>query len=211
VVAANPHLGAPISYFGASLDRARVVAIVLHGRTYHPAMMDDMVVRPLALDRVAYVAPAAADRSWYPAGFMAPSADNEPALSFALARVAQLVEELATPVALIGFSQGACLACEYAYRRRDRSGVCALVAFTGGLIGPPGTTWCAGNELAEVAVLITGRLEDPWVPASRMRETADAFAALGARVATRFYDGTDHAISDTEIAATRELLEQLGA
>jgi phospholipase/carboxylesterase len=211
VVAANPHLGAPISYFGASLERARVVAIVLHGRNHDPSMMDDMVVRRLALDRVAYVAPAAADRSWYPAGFMAPSADNEPALSFAFERVSRLVEELAMPVALIGFSQGACLACAHVYRRRDRRGVCALVAFTGGLIGPPGTRWCAGDELADVPVLIAGSLQDPWVPASRMRETADVFAGLGARVATRFYDGTDHVVSDVEIAAARELLEQLGA
>jgi phospholipase/carboxylesterase len=185
VVAANPHLAAPTSYFGVSLDRARVVAILLHGRNHDPAVMDDTVVRRLALDRVAYVAPAAADRSWYPAGFMAPSADNEPALSFALERVARLVDELATPVAMIGFSQGACLACEHVYRRRDHGRVRALVAFTGGLIGSSGTVWRGGNGLADVPVFIAGSLADPWVPASRMRETVEVFARLGARVATR--------------------------
>ena len=39
----------------------------------------------------------------------------------------------------MGFSQGACLACEHVYRQRRRFG--ALVALTGGLIGPPGLRW----------------------------------------------------------------------
>ncbi len=193
--------------FGAPLARARVIALLLHGRNQDPAFMDEHVVRRLALPNVAYVAPAAADRSWYPAGFMAPLADNEPRLSLALERVARIADELGAPPVVIGFSQGACLACEHVYRRGAR----ALIAFTGGLIGPSGTTWRSGDELAGMPVLIAGGLSDAWVPAERMRETAEVFARLGARVATQFHPGGEHAVSDAELAAARALLVELGA
>ena len=193
--------------FGAPLDRARVIALLLHGRNQDPAVMDEHVVRRLALPNVAYVAPAAADRSWYPAGFMAPIADNEPRLSQALERVARIADELAAPHVVIGFSQGACLACEHVYRRGAR----ALIAFTGGLIGPPGTTWRSGDELAGMPVLISGGDSDAWVPAARMRETGEVFTRLGARVSTQIHRGADHAVSDAEIVIARALLVELGA
>jgi phospholipase/carboxylesterase len=196
-------------FAGAPIDSARVIALVLHGRDQAPATMDEMIVRRLALPGVAYVMPAAADRSWYPAGFMAPTADNEPKLGAALEQVARLADELARPHVVIGFSQGACLACEHVYRRRGRAA--ALVAFTGGLIGPAGTMWRRGDDLRDMPVLISGSIADPWVPIGRMRETAEAFAQLGARVTTQFYAGDGHSVSDDEIALARALLVELGA
>jgi phospholipase/carboxylesterase len=181
-----------------------VIAIVLHGRDQDPETMHELVVRRLALPDVAYVAPAADERSWYPAGFMAPIADNEPRLSLALERVARLADKLATPQVIIGFSQGACLACEHVYRRRGR--IAALIAFTGGLIGPPGTSWRTGDDLRDLPVLIGGSLDDAWVPVARMRETADVLERLGARVVTHFYAGSEHTIVDGELAAARELI-----
>ncbi|HEX4453175.1 MAG TPA: hypothetical protein VH143_20025 [Kofleriaceae bacterium] len=209
MLAENPHLASPVVYAGAPIEHARVIALLLHGRDQDPATMDEAVVRRIALPGVAYVAPAAADRSWYPAGFMAPIADNEPRLGYALERIALLADELATPHVVIGFSQGACLACEHVYRNRGRT--TALIAFTGGLIGPPGITWRSGDELRDLRALVAGSVVDPWVPVGRMRETADAFARLGARVTTQFYRGEGHAVSDPEIAHARVLLEELGA
>jgi phospholipase/carboxylesterase len=193
-----------LAHFGAPRERARVVALLLHGRDHDPDMMHELVVKPLALDTVAYIAPAAADRSWYPAGFMAPTADNEPKLGDALEQVARLAGELARPHVVIGFSQGACLACEHVYRRRNAA--TALIAFTGGLIGPPGTTWRRGDDLRGMPVLISGSVADPWVPIGRMRDTADAIAQLGARVTTQFYAGDGHGVSDDEIALARALI-----
>ena len=184
-----------------------MVAIVLHGRNQDPAFMAEHVIARLALPELAYVVPAAPDRSWYPAGFMAPLADNEPNLSQSLARIAALADELARPHVVIGFSQGACLACEHVYKRRGATR--ALIAFTGGLIGPPGTTWRLGDELAGMPALVSGGLADPWVPAERMRATAATFVGLGARVATKFFDGDDHAVRDPEIAAARSLLTEV--
>ncbi len=195
-------------HYGASVPRARVLAVVLHGRNQDPAWMEEHVVRPLGLAEIAYCTPAASDRSWYPTTFLAPFGDNEPRLTEALDRVGLLVDELtamAKPVVVIGFSQGACLACELVYRRRAHPPA-ALVAFTGGLIGPRGTRWLATPTL-DLPVLITGSETDPFVPLDRMRESAVAFTALGARVTELFHPAGDkHEISEPELAAARALL-----
>src|SRR5208283_1420320 len=91
----------------------------------------------------AYLAPEASGHSWYPNSFLAPIAKNQPWLNSALNLMEEVVGravEAGIPrerIALLGFSQGACLATEFVARNATRYG--ALVAFTGGLIGPPGT------------------------------------------------------------------------
>jgi predicted esterase len=187
------------------------VVILIHGRGQDPRDLDDMVVARIGLPEVAYVVPQAADRTWYPLGFMKPVEENQPHLDFALARIAALADELgALGMALeeqliFGFSQGACLASEYVYRRRRR--VAALCAFTGGLIGPTGSRWEAdGVPFDEMPVLLGGASEDPWVPAPRMRETAEVFRQLGARVDAPIYPSTLHEINDDQIARAREIL-----
>ena len=204
----------PPALFGAPLATARAVVILVHGRGQSPDEMDRQIVRRLDLPGVAYVAPAAADQSWYPAGFMAPIEQNQPRLDFALARLAALSDDLAargTPLraqVIVGFSQGACLALEYVYRRRQ--GVAALCAFTGGLIGPPGTAWDAdGAAFDGMPVLLGGANEDPWVPAARMLETAAVFQRLGARVYAPIYPSSAHEINDDQIACAREILTRI--
>jgi phospholipase/carboxylesterase len=202
----NPHLSAP-ELFGAPVANARIVAILLHGRTQDPHQMNDHIVRRLALDDLAYVAPAAEGRTWYPKGFLEPFADNEPRLSFALERLGQLCDEYPRAV-MIGFSQGACLASEYVYRSRTRPPR-ALIAFTGGLLGPPRTTWDETPSL-RIPIMISGSVSDPFVPLFRMRESAAAFAKLGAEVTTQFHEaGARHEVSDAEIQTARALLAAL--
>src|SRR5258708_7211258 len=81
----------------------------------------------------------AAGHTWYPNSFLAPIERKEPWLSSALELVASIIEKLAdegmphTKVAILGFSQGACLATEFVARNPIRYG--GLVAFTSGLIG----------------------------------------------------------------------------
>ncbi len=92
---------------------------------------------------LAYFAPQAAGNSWYPYSFLAPIEQNEPALTSALHRVEELVADISRAgmgrerIVIAGFSQGACLASEFVARHAARYG--ALIAFSGGLIGPPGT------------------------------------------------------------------------
>jgi phospholipase/carboxylesterase len=98
----------------------------------------------------------AAGHTWYPNSFLAPMERNEPWLSSALELVASIIEKLAdedvahTKVAILGFSQGACLATEFVARNPIRYG--GLVAFTGGLIGPPGTVFRHSGDLGARAV-----------------------------------------------------------
>lgn len=210
------HLEALVVLFGASPTSAPISVILLHGRNQTPAIMEREVVRRLDLSDVAYLAPASDNRTWYPGSFMAPFADNEPYLSHAIERVREVSDELVhrgVPTeaqVVLGFSQGACLACHFIYRQRRRFG--ALIALTGGLIGPPGTRWDAETDAwVGMPVLLGGSREDPWVPASRMRETAAFFSERGASVHATFYEGTAHEIFDDQIARVRSILGELRA
>lgn len=210
----NPHLTTELAWSGAPLADARLVAILLHGREQSPALVRDLVGDALGPD-LALVAPAAAGGSWYPASFLAPRATNEPRLGQALARVESLARALRArgigPARqlVIGFSQGACLACEYAWTAT--APLAGVIGFTGGLIGPPGTAWRPRRELAGTAVWLSGSEADPWVPAARVRETAEAFAASGASVELELYPGTDHAIRAAELAGARAVVAGIAA
>jgi len=190
------------------------VVILIHGRGQDPRDLEDMIVARIGLPEVAYVAPQAADRTWYPLGFMMPVEQNQPLLDFALARIAALADELAArgmPIeeqVIFGFSQGACLASEYLLRRGQR--VAALCAFTGGLLGPEGTDWeAAGARFDGMPVLLGGASQDPWVPAARMLETAAVFRQLGARVDAPIYPSAAHEINDDQIARARAILIEI--
>jgi predicted esterase len=205
----NPHLSQPVATYGARPPDAALAAILLHGRGQGPGFMIDIAQR-LALPHAAWRALTADQCSWYPLGFMAPVQDNQPRLDWALEALEAQVAALQTEgfarerIALIGFSQGACLACEYAWRRPGRWA--AVIGFTGGLIGPPGTTWAGGGSLHGTPVLLTGGDTDPWVPWARVTETAEAFAGMGAAVSLRLYPGRGHLVSDAEIGLARGFL-----
>ena len=208
----NPHLRQPVVYTGEPLADARAAAILVHGRERDTDDILGLSAR-LALDGFAWIAPAAADHSWYPQRFMAPLEENQPGLDHALERIDTLVEELIargfdTPrIALIGFSQGACLVTEYAIRHARRYG--AVIGLTGGLIGPPGTRWEFGGDMQGTPVLLATSDVDEWVPVSRVQESAAVFRARGASVQVHVYPGMDHIVNDDEVAETRRLLEPL--
>jgi phospholipase/carboxylesterase len=183
-----------------------LAGVLLHGRGGTSQQMIALANR-LDIDRVRWLAPAADGGSWYPNRFMEPIASNEPFLSRAIEACDQAVDAAAngggvTPgqLVLVGFSQGACLAVEYALRHPGRCGT--LVVLTGGLIGPPGTAWPT-VDLRGTRVLITGSDVDAWVPESRVRETARVLQHLGADVQLRIYTGRPHIVSDDEIAEAR--------
>jgi hypothetical protein len=71
------------------LGQGRAVMIMVHGRNAAPGNILDLVPR---LDRPAltYLAPAAANNTWYPYSFLEPIERNEPYLSSALRRIAEL-------------------------------------------------------------------------------------------------------------------------
>jgi len=153
----DPHAGQPVLHHGMPIDRARLVVILVHGRGGSPEDMLGLAAE-LNVSDVAYLAPAAAGGTWYPQSFLAPIDQNEPGLSSALAVLERLVSTLAQQgvtderVALLGFSQGACLALEFAARRARR--YAAVVALSGGLIGPPGTPRPYGGTFESTPVFL---------------------------------------------------------
>ncbi len=207
-----PHEGQPVVEAGAQLAGARAAVIMVHGRNAGPANILDLVPR-LARPDVAYLAPAAASRTWYPHSFMADIRSNEPGLSSGLGVLESLVariETAGTPrerIVLLGFSQGACLAAEFAVRHASRFG--GVLVFSGGLIGPPGTAWSATGGFDGTPVFLGCSDHDSHVPEASVQESAAHFARLGADVTKRIYPGMGHLVSDDEVAFARSLLDAI--
>jgi predicted esterase len=159
---------------------------------------------------VTYVAPQAAGNTWYPYSFLEPIALNEPGITSGLGVIARLVaafDEQGIPpnrVAIMGFSQGACLSLEYAARHARRYH--AVVGFSGGVIGPRGTPRNYPGSLEGTPVFLGCSDVDPHIPLERVHETADVFRALQAHVDERIYRGMGHTINEDELAAARAIL-----
>jgi predicted esterase len=197
---------------GAPLARARAAVVMLHGRGGSAA---DMLALAdvLAPPDLACLAPQAARHSWYPYPFTAPIERNEPWLSSALRLIDRLLERLGDAgfpperVALLGFSQGACLGLEYAARHARRYG--GVIGLSGGLIGPEGTPRDYPGALAGTPVFLGCSDIDPHIPLARVRETTVVLSRLGGIVTERIYPGMGHLINEDEIGFARGLLAKL--
>jgi phospholipase/carboxylesterase len=207
----DPHRAQRVAEKGAPLARARAAMIMLHGRG---SRADDMLALAdlLAQPDLAYLAPQAAGHSWYPYPFTAPIERNEPWLSSALRLIDALMERLAEAfwaerVALLGFSQGACLGLEYAARHARR--YAGVIGLSGGLIGPEGTPRDYPGSLAGTPVFLGCSDVDPHIPLARVRETTAVLRRLGADVTERIYPGMGHLINEDEIGFVRGLLAAL--
>jgi predicted esterase len=185
---------------------------MIHGRNAGPANILDLVPL-LARPNLAYLAPTAAGRTWYPNSFLTPIEGNEPGLSSALAVLASLVARVEAAgiarsrIVLLGFSQGACLTAEFAARHAGRFG--GILIFSGGVIGPPGTPRDYPGGFDGTPVFFGCSDIDSHVPATRVHESADVFVRMGAQVTTRIYPGMGHTINDDEIAWAQGLLDDL--
>ncbi len=197
---------------GASREHARAAAILVHGRGATPESMLPLA-QAFGRDDIRYLAPRASGNTWYPNSFLAPIEANEPWLSSALALIGALVAKLegegfdASKVAVIGFSQGACLATEFAARNSRRYG--AIIALTGGLIGPPGTPRDYQGSLDGTPVFLGSSDVDPHVPLQRIEETDAVLARLGAKVDKRIYPGMGHTVNEDEVTAAQEMLASM--
>ncbi len=210
--ARDPHAGLPELRLGAAPGQADAAVVLVHGRGGDPEGMADFA-RVLARPRTAWIAPRAAGSSWYPESFLAPLERNQPELDSALGVLAALVARLAAEglpadrVVLLGFSQGACLATEFAARNARRWG--GLAALSGGLIGPPGTARAYEPGLDGTPAFFGCGHPDPHIPRERVEESGEVFAGLGASVDVRIYPGLGHSVNGDEIAAVRRILAEL--
>ncbi len=202
--------------YGEPLSQARLVVILAHGRG---ATAQDILelARALAVPGAAFLLPQAEGNAWYPQPFMAALEANEPWLSRSLQKLAGLVAQAAQAglgperVVLGGFSQGACLTSEFAARHADglERPWGGVLAFSGGLIGPPGTPRRYSGRLEGTRVLVGCSDPDPYIPRARVEETAQVFTTLGADVTLKVYPNLGHTINEEEITLAREILQAL--
>ena len=195
---------------GAPLANARAVLVLLHGRGASARDILSLAQEWYAPD-LALLAPQAANATWYPNRFIAPVASNEPWLGSALAVIDALLQETATagiPLSrtfLLGFSQGGCLALEYAARHPQPYG--GVIGLSAALIENGDQPRTYPGSLAGAPVFLGCSDEDFHIPLARVERTALLFSALGATVDKRIYPALGHTVNRDEIAAVQQLLD----
>ena len=205
----DPHRGQPVLTLGPQASDARLTMIMVHGRGASAEDMISLAARFGTAD-VSFLAPQAAGRTWYPYAFLSPMPDNEPGLGSALRVIAELVDGLVAReipyarIALLGFSQGACLSLEFAARNPHR--YAALVGLSGGLIGPPGTPRDYPGSFGAAPVFLGCSDIDAHIPLARVHETAQVFSRMGASVDERIYPRMGHTVNEDELEAVKALL-----
>ncbi len=205
------HENQPVRRFGAPVQDASIAMIMLHGRG---ASAGDIaaLAEVLPSDGCAFAAPQASGNTWYPHSFLMPRRRNEPYLSSALATIDGLVQEFeraglaAERILLLGFSQGACLTAEYAARTPRR--YAGVLALAGGLVGDRIDPAEYTGLLEGTPVFLGCSDQDPYIPQSRVEETAGVLQQLQAEVTMVLYPGLPHTVNDDEIEHVRAIMHR---
>jgi len=208
---ADPSALPSILETGSPRGEARLAGVLLHGRD---RTREDKVVlaSSFGVPGIRWLAPAADTGSWYPGRFFEARAANEPFLTRAVEQCDRVVMEASElgrlgrdRIVVVGFSQGACLAVEYALQHPRGCG--AIIVFTGALIGPPDMEWPGSPDtLKGLRVLLTGSDVDEWISEEQTRHTARVLRDLGADVRLRVYQGRPHIVSEGELEEARVFL-----
>lgn len=214
IVLMKIHEGQPVLSDGAPLGTADAVMILLHGRGASGREMISLGRQLTAgQPKVALLAPQALGGTWYPQRFLAPLAQNEPYLTSAIGVVAETIDELLArhfsreQVLLVGFSQGACLALEFAVRHPYRYG--AVVGLSGAVIGPSGIARTPTGSLRGTPVFLGCGDLDSHIPIASVRESTEIFRTLGADVMERIYPEMSHLINEDEILTVMNLVARV--
>ncbi|QLG27664.1 dienelactone hydrolase family protein [Halorarum halophilum] len=207
----GPHADQQVVTAGADLADARAAVVMVHGRGATARSILGMASE-FGTDHVAYLAPQAANHTWYPHSFLEETEKNQPHLDSALEFLGETVKRAADAVghdrvALLGFSQGACLSSEWVARNARRYG--GVVAFSGGLVGPEGTPREYEGDLDGTPAFLGCSDVDPHIPLERVHETRDVFEDLGAEVDERIYEGMGHGVNEEELAAAKGIVTSL--
>ncbi len=208
----DPHAAIDVVRRGEALGGAKAAMIMIHGRGASAASilrLTDQIDQP----GFAYLAPQAEGNAWYPNTFLAPRSANEPFLGSALDSVDRLYREVRTGglrperIMLLGFSQGACLALEYAARHPRLYG--GVVALSGGLIGSDGELAGYEGDLGGSVVFLGCSDTDPFIPKERVSSSAEILRGLGAEVLVRLYPNAGHTVVDDEIDTVTKMMRSV--
>lgn len=205
----EPHQGQPVHTAGVPLAVARAAMIMIHGRG---GTAGDILTLVPMLERedFAFLAPQAANNTWYPYSFLAPIQQNEPGISSGMAVIRDVLDQVVAAgippdrIMLLGFSQGACLAIEFSARHARRYG--GVACLSGGLIGPDGTPRDYPGSLDGSSVFLGCSDVDAHIPKERVEHSAEVMRQLGAEVTMRIYPGLGHVINDDEREHVRSMM-----
>lgn len=208
----DPHGGQPIEQRGQDLETASGAIVLVHGRgataTSILGLFDE-----IGHDGLAGLAPQAANSTWYPNPFMEPRESNEPGISSGLAAIDRTITEATAAgidresIAVVGFSQGACLVSDYLARNPTRYGAGGILS--GGLIGAEIDQTTYTGDLAGTPIFVGCSDTDPYIPLSRVRETVSVLDSLGAAVTEEIYERRPHGVYEEELTALNEMTAAL--
>jgi len=208
----GPHQTVKAAEYGAPISRAKAAMIMLHGRGATAESIFSLADE-FAQPDVHYVAPQAQNHTWYPYSFLQPKENNQPGLNSGLQRIYDLMEDInsagipAEKIILLGFSQGGCLATEFAARHPQKLG--GVVGLSGGLIGPVIETSLYSGSMEQTPVFLGCSNVDPHIPKERVDETEAVFEKLNANVTKSIYPGMPHTVNEDEIKTVRGMMANI--
>ena len=194
---------------GLSLEDSKKAIILLHGRG---ATAESILSLTSYLDLADFsvFAPQAAQRTWYPYGFMASDEGNLSALNSSLQQVSLLFQfliengKVPEQIYVMGFSQGACLSLEFTARNAQKFG--GVVAFTGGLIGERLEEEKYKGDFQGTPILLSSSAHDMHVPAQRIHDSAQLLQKMGAEVSLSLFEDELHTIRPEELTWVNQRL-----
>jgi phospholipase/carboxylesterase len=205
---------ADILSLGVDPGQAKVLCVFVHGRNQSPEEMEAAVIRRLSAPGVAYALPRAAGKTWYSARAIDPLTEaTREELSASLEGLAGTIAGIRAkapglPLALAGFSQGACLSLEYAFTGTAPPN--AVVGFTGCRVGIATDARSAALP-SGLPVYLSAGSADPWIPVAAFADTVAALGAAEGHLRCDVFPGRPHEVSDPEIAMLDSILTDLAA
>ncbi|AHM02874.1 phospholipase/Carboxylesterase [Roseibacterium elongatum DSM 19469] len=212
----------PLRVGGVNPAMARMGLVLLNGRG---GTAEDILGLgdALGLPDIATIAPEAPGNSWWPSSFLAPLGQMRPFLQAGMAAVDGAIAALVEGglprdrIVLAGFSQGGCLALEYAARH---GGIRAVAGLSAGLVGTrdmmggplpslygyPAKAFDYQTDLTGMTVEITVHERDPHIPLVRAHDSVDVFDRLGAQARLQVDPGAGHGITEAGFSALRTLV-----
>jgi predicted esterase len=211
------HTDQPALQTGAPLDQATALGVLIHGRGASAADIIGLA-GPLTSNgelgtRVAWIAPQATGNVWYPYPFTEPIVHNQAAFDAALAAIDAIIDQAiaagipAERVMVAGFSQGGCLALEYAWRGKHRIG--AAGALSGGLVGKLDSDPRPAADLTGLPVFVGMGDADQMIPLRQIEESVELLRQAGADVTYQLYPGLGHSVIRPETDILRGMMTRL--
>ena len=205
--------GAEALVAGPPPEQARRVVVALHGRSAEAGTimrrLREIAGHDPSVCVIGLRTKGGADR-WYATRYGEPGAGSDPEVGNAIDRVDTALQALGrivprSSIVLAGFSQGACLALEYAARRG--SGLAAVIAPCGARIGQP-REWraAAPGALVDLPVLVGTAVSDKWIARADLAATVEWFRGAGARIESLDGQGDAHQITARQRLRARELI-----